>query len=672
MEGTQKAAARVLPAPFIYLIKSLLTSFVGFFFENKHNKTIENSELRETRRARLLLPRVHSPDKTMLGQCGPDVNVQVICDILKATKPPYDCPIPNCGRVYKSYPGIQFHLQNHDHKTPSSSAPATPSTPRPTGAAASSSHNDATPGSLASSSKKSRRAAANAADSGNNKSRCRSPSSPVNPLGAAASTGATGATPARPLEALTYAQAQKIVEVEVDGETHRINITENLEIMTQDEIDNRVNEIKGDDAVPGTSGVASSAREAASPAHPSTPVNPSPKKTPKFSKKSKKGLFSSHKSIKSAQKRKGGGNNDAAPPDGDDGKAKLPEAVWRVIERPMAMPSVPDRQVSYYRYMEKTPEELDEQVEYDMDEEDDAWLEIINEKRKSEGTSAVKQEVFERLMDRLEKESYFQSKSSGKDVGPPIDEDAVCCICNDGECQNSNVILFCDMCNLAVHQECYGVPYIPEGQWLCRRCLQSPSRAVECVLCPNKGGAFKQTDDATWAHVVCALWIPEVGFANAVFLEPIDSVKNIPPARWRLKCYICKQTNVGACIQCHRNNCYTAFHVTCAQQAGLYLKMEPIKDESGRGTTFTVSKTAFCDSHTPADASPTRIPKLENGGVTAGDDTKPGCKINMKKARKILAEKRVAAPVVSVPVISQLRLNEVGRNRWSYDENDKN
>lgn len=223
----------------------------------------------------------------------------------------------------------------------------------------------------------------------------------------------------------------------------------------------------------------------------------------------------------------------------------------------------------------------------------------MNEKREAQGLSPVSVDSLELLMDRLEKESYFQAAVNGH-AGAVVDDDAVCCICMDGECQNTNVILFCDMCNLAVHQDCYGVPYIPEGQWLCRRCLQSPSRAVDCVLCPNQGGAFKQTDRGHWAHVVCALWIPEVRFANTVFLEPIDSIETIPQARWKLTCYVCKQKGVGACIQCHKTNCYSAFHVTCAQQAGLYMKMDTVKD-TGDSQPVLVQKIAYCDVHAPPD-----------------------------------------------------------------------
>ncbi|OAD52514.1 Peregrin [Eufriesea mexicana] len=294
---------------------------------------------------------------------------------------------------------------------------------------------------------------------------------------------------------------------------------------------------------------------------------------------------------------------------------------------------------SYIRFMERSGEELDGEVEYDLDEEDTAWLSIVNERRLASGLSpALEADTFELLMDRLEKESYFQQQSNGGG-GIAADEDAVCCICMDGECQNSNAILFCDMCNLAVHQDCYGVPYIPEGQWLCRRCLQSPSRAVDCVLCPNRGGAFKQTDrPATWAHVVCALWIPEVRFANTVFLEPIDSIESIPAARWRLTCCVCKRRGSGACIQCHKSNCYAAFHVTCAQQAGLCMRMRTVQPANGE--PMLVQKTAYCEAHMPSDYQPSTNPADA-------------------RRRAIANKKSSSAPVISIPTIPPERIKEI-------------
>lgn len=50
-------------------------------------------------------------------------------------------------------------------------------------------------------------------------------------------------------------------------------------------------------------------------------------------------------------------------------------------------------------------------MEYDVDEEDTAWLSIMNEKRESTGVTPVTVDTLELLMDRLEKESYFQVRS---------------------------------------------------------------------------------------------------------------------------------------------------------------------------------------------------------------------------------------------------------------------
>ena len=52
-------------------------------------------------------------------------------------------------------------------------------------------------------------------------------------------------------------------------------------------------------------------------------------------------------------------------------------------------------------------------------------------------------------MDRLEKEAF--TLCAHQPV-PQADDDAVCAVCLSGEADNTNAILFCDLCNLAVHQ----------------------------------------------------------------------------------------------------------------------------------------------------------------------------------------------------------------------------
>uniref|UniRef100_A0A3P8NN96 Bromodomain containing 1a n=1 Tax=Astatotilapia calliptera TaxID=8154 RepID=A0A3P8NN96_ASTCA len=425
---------------------------------------------------------------------------------------------------------------------------------------------------------------------------------------------------------LTYAQAQRMVEFELDGRIHRLSIYDKLDVISDD--DPMVQEIME----------CTSNKENA--------------------EKSKQQVLLRSVRLKNKEKKnaalaiaghvEGGGHHA-----GSHASPKLPEPKFRTVE--YNLPAVPKRPSAFYKYIDKTEEELDEETEYDMDEEDYAWLDLVNEKRRSEGVSQVSHNVFEFLIDRFEKELYLESLDKGSERQAPIDDDAVCCICMDGECHNSNAILFCDMCNVAVHQECYGVPYIPEGQWHCRHCLQLPTQPAECILCPNKGGAVKKTDDDRWGHVVCALWVPEVGFSNTTFIEPIDGISHIPPARWKLTCYI--------------SNCYTAFHVTCAQKAGLFMRMEPIKEVTETGEpTFSVKKTAYCGAHTPNGC--VRRPlamydeaKLRNGLCKKGDKGKGQSKGKQKrKSKSKKPEPDVeseAVPPATVPTFPAHRLQTI-------------
>lgn len=109
---------------------------------------------------------------------------------------------------------------------------------------------------------------------------------------------------------------------------------------------------------------------------------------------------------------------------------KLPEAKFKKLDN-YNIADAPPKPNAYIRYIEKSIEELDGEVEYDVDEEDTTWLSIINEKRKDQGYNPVSVESLELLMDRLEKESFFQAAANGQS-GAVVDDDAVCVICLDG------------------------------------------------------------------------------------------------------------------------------------------------------------------------------------------------------------------------------------------------
>lgn len=275
----------------------------------------------------------------------------------------------------------------------------------------------------------------------------------------------------------------------------------------------------------------------------------------------------------------------------------------------------------YIRLKETNPDErdLNFRVEYDMDEQDNVALQTWNERRREARLKPVNGALFEIIITLIER-YWFEFEASLPKPAPKTlantrprsssaaavngeerdneDRDANCCICDIGEAGSENPIVFCDGCDIAVHQYCYGVQHIPGGDWLCRKCwLVGRNTSVNCVLCPNTDGAFKTTSvPGKWAHVLCALWVSEISIGNTTVIEPINDVEKLPRDRLNLQCYICQQ-KMGAPVQCQQMGCFTAFHITCARRAGLY--STPMNSNSGSETLVSDSDQfrGYCHKH---------------------------------------------------------------------------
>lgn len=210
---------------------------------------------------------------------------------------------------------------------------------------------------------------------------------------------------------------------------------------------------------------------------------------------------------------------------------------------------------------------------YDLNYMDVVWLELANEEFKEMGMIELDEYTMERIMEEFEQrcsDNMNHAIETEEGLGIEYDEDVVCDVCQSPDGEDGNEMVFCDKCNICVHQACYGILKVPEGSWLCRTCALGVQ--PKCLLCPKKGGAMKPTRSGTkWVHVSCALWIPEVSIGSPEKMEPITKVSHIPSSRWALVCSLCNE-KVGASIQCSVKNCRTAFHVTCAFDRGLEMK----------------------------------------------------------------------------------------------------
>ncbi|XP_078222618.1 protein Jade-1 isoform X3 [Callithrix jacchus] len=299
----------------------------------------------------------------------------------------------------------------------------------------------------------------------------------------------------------------------------------------------------------------------------------------------------------------------------------IPQPVARVVSEEKSLMFI--RPKKYIVSSGSEPPELgyvdirtlaDSVCRYDLNDMDAAWLELTNEEFKEMGMPELDEYTMERVLEEFEQRCYDNMNhaiETEEGLGIEYDEDVVCDVCQSPDGEDGNEMVFCDKCNICVHQACYGILKVPEGSWLCRTCALGVR--PRCLLCPKKGGAMKPTRSGTkWVHVSCALWIPEVSIGSPEKMEPITKVSHIPSSRWALVCSLCNE-KFGASIQCSVKNCRTAFHVTCAFERGLEMKTILAENDE-------VKFKSYCPKH-----SSHRKPEESLGKGAAQENGAPEC-----------------------------------------------
>ncbi|KAI1329757.1 hypothetical protein F5Y16DRAFT_417339 [Xylariaceae sp. FL0255] len=89
-----------------------------------------------------------------------------------------------------------------------------------------------------------------------------------------------------------------------------------------------------------------------------------------------------------------------------------------------------------------------------------------------ENNTHSKQATPKPLILEAKKDEQEEAVNDNENEEEEDDEEEVCSICLKPDSEPPNEIIFCEVCDAGFHQDCYNVPVIPEGDWICRTCSQ--------------------------------------------------------------------------------------------------------------------------------------------------------------------------------------------------------
>ena len=213
-----------------------------------------------------------------------------------------------------------------------------------------------------------------------------------------------------------------------------------------------------------------------------------------------------------------------------------------------------------------------------------------NNTQPSEPISSIQEAGDTSSIPEIEKNMEVDASVETSEKPQTEEEGETCNICGYGYSEPDDQLVFCEHCNLAVHQSCYGIATLPEGDWMCSVCLhgKSPNNTY-CYICNKSGGAMRCTEDGIFVHLICVFYTPELSLNFSGPEVLVEGIGRISRERAQLVCSICGLKG-GGCVQCSSRQCSIAYHPYCAQQVGYLLT----SDEKGGQFMYL----SYCKSHT--------------------------------------------------------------------------